>query len=210
MVFLKLLSCLGKVTACHSCLQCLISGQGKKLLDDDERDFSDDTRRILGEEISEDNYSLILPLTGPGEFIKQNESPPQSDDVKTSEVNYGWKKDSSGKWKKVDVRKFKQKISSRFQIVILDESDLLNDRFTFVERISQNALKTKFIFPMNDLDYVCKDRKVVARIMDDLQLSVGKAMPDTYNTDFNMETDESFSRIFFYGIGCVLLYVYVD
>ena len=59
----------------------------------------------------------------------------------------------------------------------------------------------------NYVDYVCKDRKVVARIMDDLQLSVGKAMPDTYNTDFNMETDESFSRIFFYGIGCVLLYV---
>jgi len=205
MVFLQLLSCLGKVTGCHSCLQCTISGVGKKLLDDDERDFSEETKSILREEMSEDNYSFVMPLVAPGDFIKANENPPKSNDVKTSEVNYGWKKGSSGKWKKVDVRKFKQNISSRFKIVILDEGDLLNDRFTLVERLTQDVLKTKYIFPMNDLDYVCKDRKVVAKIMDDLQLSVGKAMPDSYNSDFNMETDESFSRIFFYGIGCVLL-----
>lgn len=37
--------------------------------------------------------------------------------------------------------------------------------------------------------------------MKDLKLVAGEAFPMTYNSDFNMQTDESFSRIFFHGNG---------
>ena len=189
---------------CHCCLQCCISGVGKKILEDDDRDFHSETKRILENHMGKDNYTLVLPLFAPKTYV--DHVPDESDVVKTSELDYGWKKHGDG-WKKKGFRVFNQKVSKLLTISIPDESDLLNDKFTIIERLALDALGTKFIFPMNDLDYVCKDREVVTRIMKELLLCEGKAMPTTYNTDFNMETDDSFARIFFLGIGCVLLYV---
>jgi len=44
---------------------------------------------------------------------------------------------------------------------------------------------------------VLENDKVALALCEDLKLIPGQALPSTYNTDFNMITDESFSRIFF-------------
>ena len=43
------------------------------------------------------------------------------------------------------------------------------------------------------------------RMSKDLKFVPGEALPVTYNSDFNMKTDESFSRIFFNGIAAPLI-----
>ncbi len=171
-------------------------------LKDKDRNFSDDTKGVLSKL---DDYSLLLSLFFPPALIKGNENPKTSDLVKTSEVDQGWKKDGNGKWIKVKIKAFTKKISERFEIRMLGEDDLQNDTFSCIERLVLGALKSDFFFSLKDMDYVCKDREEASKIMEELLLVEGKALPKSYNSDFDMETDDSFSRIFFYGIGCVLL-----
>lgn len=163
--------CLGKVTLCHGCLQCCISGVGKKVLDDDDRDFHSETKQILEEEMGKDNFTLVMPLFGPKDFVEH--VPPESDDIKTSNLDYGWKKTDDG-WKQKNIRLFSEKVSNQFTISVPDEDDILNDKYTIIERITHEALTSKFFFPMNDLDYICKDREVVTRIMKELLLCEGQ------------------------------------
>lgn len=60
-------------------------------------------------------------------------------------------------------------------------------------------------FEMDDSSVKFSDKAQAHRISDDLEFVQGEALPLSYNTDFNMETDESFSRIFFHGIAAPLI-----
>jgi hypothetical protein len=66
------------------------------------------------------------------------------------------------------------------------------------------ALKNRIFFPLDDTDIEVSDEDA-AVLMNDLKMAEGQANFETYNTDFNMSTDESFSRIFFYGMGSALI-----
>lgn len=203
---LRIVLFVAKITGIRFLLRIVVSFVGKKILNDEERNFSDEAKSLILKQFADtdEDFTFINALVAPGIFIDQNENPIVSEELKSSEIDYGWKKDSLGKWIKGKVQTFTQKVSDRFVIKMLGQDDLMNNNFDFAEQLTMEVMKGKFLFPPTDLDYI-SDRKEATKIMNELGLSEGKAMPVTYNTDFNMETDESFSRIFFYGIGCVLL-----
>lgn len=51
-------------------------------------------------------------------------------------------------------------------------------------------MRNRLLLPLEDQDLVLGDDKLAERISDDLKFEMGKALPQTYNTDFNMLTDD--------------------
>ena len=100
-------------------------------MEDDDRDFHSETKRILKNEVGKDNYTLVLPLFAPKTYV--DHVPGESDIVKTSELDYGWKKHGDG-WKKKGFRVFNQKVRT----VVLEHD--------FVPIIVYQILLTKGLF----------------------------------------------------------------
>jgi hypothetical protein len=173
-----------------------------KLLDG--RELTAETKATL--KSLDDSVTIISVLTQPAAFIEENQDPKTDIDVKTEDINLGWEKtgDEFGDWKKGRVRQINHRISRNFSTTILGEDDLFT-KYTFIEKLTGIALRNRFILPLDDSDKQLDGDKQAAALLKDLKLTEGQALPETYNTDFNMNTDESFSRIFFYGMGSVLL-----
>ena len=64
---------------------------------------------------------------------------------------------------------------------------------------------TKKMFPLNDCIVKAPSDGESYRLLKELNLNEGKGMPKSYNSNFDLQSDESFSRMFFYGIGAPLL-----
>lgn len=60
-------------------------------------------------------------------------------------------------------------------------------------------------FPLSDRIVNGLSDEESSRLLKDLYLDEGRGMPKSYNKDFDLQSDESFSRMFFYGIGAPLL-----
>lgn len=169
----------------------------------DASDLDPETKRWLHK--IKDSTTIFAVKQADG-FIKEVQDPPTDADVKTELINLGWKKTGEGfdEWTKDRVMKISHNISPSFSTVILGQDDLFG-RYTILEKIVGVATRNRLLLPLEDHDLVLGDDELAARISDDLKFEMGKALPQTYNTDFNMLTDESFSRIFFYGMGSVLI-----
>lgn len=177
-------------------------------------------RRTLGDlhssELSQETKSIIESLgcsitmtaamVGPDRSIDENKNAPKDTDITTAKVDLGWKK--CGKefhdWVPASVKKVTQEISPNLSSVVLGEDDL-RTKYTWAEKLRGMIVRSTMIMPQVDSDLFFKDSDEAARFAKDLKLVEGEALPESYNSDFDMQTDESFSRIFFYGIGCVLL-----
>ena len=107
--------------------------------------------------------------------------------------------------KKKEVKEYKHEVSPSFTTYLLGQDDLFTN-YTCFEQCIGEFLRNKFLFPITDTAiYTDSDG-----ILTDLRIGEGQAQPTSYNTDFNMQTDESFSRIFFYGMGATLLAAQIE
>mmetsp|Transcript_8167 Transcript_8167/g.11665 ORF Transcript_8167/g.11665 Transcript_8167/m.11665 type:complete len:310 (-) Transcript_8167:912-1841(-) len=169
----------------------------------DEKDYSEETKKCLKE--IKDSITVAVVSTAE-KFIELNANPPKDTEVKTRDIDLAWKRNGDGfnDWRVDKVKSTYHNISQDFSTTILDEDDLFG-HYTLMEGIKAAAIRNRFLFPLEDQDIMLEDDEQAKRIMNDLKLVMGKALPITYNSDFNMLTDESFSRIFFYGMGAVLL-----
>jgi hypothetical protein len=165
--------------------------------------LTDKTKTLLNQ--TDDSALIAAVLSVPQTLIDKNENPKTDADVRTELVDLGWKKTGDGfdDWKKSRVRQMYHRFSKKFSTVILGEDDLFS-KYTFLEKLTGSALRNRIIFSLDDTDYKVSDEDA-AIAMIDLKMAEGQANPETYNIDFNMLTDESFSRIFFYGMGSALI-----
>ena len=165
----------------------------------DNADLKPETKELL-KKIGDSSTTLAVVT------LKDDEDPPTEADIKTEEINLGWKRtgDAFDDWEPAHVMKIKHDVSKTFSTVILGEDDLFG-KYTFIEKLIGRALRNRILLPLEDSNLMVKDEEKLASVLNDLKLEPGKALSTSYNTDFNMQTDESFSRIFFYGMGSVLL-----
>jgi hypothetical protein len=132
-----------------------------------------------------------------------NENPLTDADVYTRDVDLGWKKfgtEYDSNWRKIHLREIKHQISPNFKTHVLGEDDLFT-RYTCLEKTIAAVTRNTLIFPMKDTAVYTNSSEVLRAV----KLGEGQAQPTSYNTDFDMQSDESFSRIFFYGMGATLL-----
>jgi len=152
-----------------------------------------------------DPLTITSVATQPDSFIKLNENPSSNEGVRTQDVDLGWKKTGRNyddPWRKTDVKESEYQISPNFSTIILGEDDFFT-KYTCIESFVGKAVRNRILYPMKDTA-VYTDTDEILR---DLKLGAGEgqAIPASYNSDFGMLTDESFSRIFFYGMGATLL-----
>ncbi|KAL7564934.1 hypothetical protein ACA910_010332 [Epithemia clementina (nom. ined.)] len=161
--------------------------------------LSPDVKELL---LQMDSLTLLLSTTFPEKFIQANDNPQTDKDISTKEADLGWKKTGKGfsDWRRVGVKSINVKVSKQFKTSVLREDDFLGD-YTVLEEVAFSALRNRCLFSVDDIISFAPSDKILR----ELKLSEGQAMPTSYNTDFNMQTDESFSRIFFYGLGATLL-----
>lgn len=190
------------ISASCCCLTpCLVDCVAGNILDGKDS-IKPENKKILGQ-LGSATKTIITAL--PEELMGRNKNPPTDDRVRTKDVDLGWKKTGNGfnDWKQSRTKKILHNVSPNLSVDILEEDDLFT-KYTFIEKFTGRALRNKLLFPLEDSTiYVSSEE--AASIAEDLQLVEGQAQPVTYTTDFNMLTDESFSRIFFYGMGAVLL-----
>lgn len=168
------------------------------------KDISPSTRSILAKM---DPFTVLIAKTLPPNIIKEIENSQTNDDITTGEVDLGWKKSGEdfSDWKKTKQREFIKYVSPKFKTKVLREDDFYGE-LTLLERAGQWAMTSAFVFPMHDSAVFITDKEAT-QLAVDLDLVEGIALPDSYNTGFDMISDESFSRIFFYSLGAPLIAV---
>lgn len=171
-----------------------------------DKDLTDDTKEILRQ--IDDSVILRAAVVGPKEILKQNKKAPTHEDVKTELVDLGWKKNGTGwnNWRPYDrfIKKMNHDISPLFSTTVLNRDDFFTS-YTLKEKLIGCIGNSSRFFPLDDSDIDPPEGKEMNAFVEDLKFVQGETLPYTYTTDFNMKTDESFSRIFFNGMGCVLL-----
>jgi hypothetical protein len=155
-----------------------------------------------------DPLTCLFCLVQPPKIIAENtEAPHTSVDVETAMVDLGWRSIGDGfdEWEKVRVKVSYKKVSPSFSTMITLEGDFI-DGVSCMDSILNNGLKSSLIFPMKDTDdHVSID--VALQVFKDIDLTEGLGLPKSYNNGFDMLSDESFSRIFFYSLGAPLVAV---
>lgn len=150
-----------------------------------------------------DLLTITTVATAPQDFIDSNENPLTDADIETHEVDLGWRKigkSYDSQWVRTNVKDVHHQISPHFSADVLGEDDLFT-KYTCFEKFVGATLRNTVLFPMKDTAvYTDSDE-----ILRDVKLGEGQAQPKSYNSNFDMQSDESFSRIFFYGMGATLL-----
>lgn len=146
-----------------------------------------------------------LSINKKAQFKKRDD-----DDIETSECDLGWTKNGDGfdDWTPiVGFKTIDEKVSKNFTVTTLDEDDFFQKRegsgLEFLKKIIFKLYQ--MAFPLCDCIVKSPSDEVAAQLLKDLHLNVGMGMPESYNTNFDLQSDESFSRMFFYGIGAPLL-----
>lgn len=135
-----------------------------------------------------------------------------ADDIKTETIDLGWKKKGRkfSDWKKDPAKVTKMRMSDNRSISIITEDDTIG-KFTPAAKFANAFIKDRFIFPFYDRsDFFFNSNEEAQELLDDLKITVGEVLPTSYNTWGDMTTDESLTRIFFYGMGVVLVAMQLD
>jgi len=127
-------------------------------------------------------------------------------DLCTENVTAGWTKVAL-QWKKTEADADDLYVCPEWTTSILKEDDMTDNELTRAKLIVRKIFLSDTEFPIEDSDFCYADIAQAERVLNDLRLRPGQGFPATYNTDFNMQTDESFSRIFFHGMCAPLIFV---
>lgn len=169
------------------------------------RNISPETRSVLKEM---DALTLIALKTFPPSLIKSNLNPSTSKDIVTEEIDLGWKKIGKEfhgwKKKKNDVKLLKRNVSEKFSTYVLNEDDLFGS-YSCIDNLTNKGLSSTLLFPMKDKIELPISMEQAQYVAEDLDLVEGRALPTSYNSDFDMLSDESFSRTFFYSMFATLI-----
>lgn len=184
-----------------SCPECVTCPRLKRtIILSTMKGLSPESRSILKQM---DPLTLLALKILPSDIIEVNKDFKTNDDIKTEDVDLGWEKSGMGfnEWKKKnhDLELIERDVSSSFQASFLDEDDFFG-KFTCIDNITQKGMRSTCLFPMVDKVLVASSIDEAKQIAKDLKLVSGEALPETYNTDFDMQSDESFSRMFFYSL----------
>lgn len=186
----------------------------EKFAVDKDPNLSLETKLFLGE-VDCALTKAVATMAGP-KFVGEIADGGEGDDtwLKSEEVTMGWIK-VGPVYKKSHTPLFPLKISPKFQTSMLNRADIReNDTLEnvidgskqrLVLELARLAVTSDVIFPLDDSTIAFGDEAQALRIANDLLFAQGKALPLSFNTDFNMKTDKSFSRIFFHGIAAPLM-----
>ncbi len=173
--------------------------------------------KLLGADVTDKDTKKYLLQMDPLTLIslqmvlescnKINANPKKGTDIKTCETDLAWKKFGYGfsDWKRVHVRKYKHQVTDDFSIQILGEDDNFG-KYTCTESVIGKGTRSTKLFPMKDPIVYFDSKEHAEKFMKEVELAQGMGNPLSYNEkEFDMVSDESFSRIFFFGIGAPLL-----
>eukprot|EP00551_Chaetoceros_affinis_P006677 CAMPEP_0203670752 /NCGR_PEP_ID=MMETSP0090-20130426/6741_1 /ASSEMBLY_ACC=CAM_ASM_001088 /TAXON_ID=426623 /ORGANISM="Chaetoceros affinis, Strain CCMP159" /LENGTH=563 /DNA_ID=CAMNT_0050535681 /DNA_START=93 /DNA_END=1784 /DNA_ORIENTATION=- len=149
-----------------------------------------------------DPLTVVTCKVLPPQLENTNADPSTNLDICTTKVDLGWKKvgQNFDQWEKIpNVKKFYHTVSPKFTTFALGKDDFFG-RHTCIDNLINRGMSSTFIFPMQDKDYISPSLEETEQIVKDLTLVEGEALPMSYNSDFDMLSDESFSRTFFYSI----------
>lgn len=138
---------------------------------------------------------------------ENNANPKQGKDIECAETDLAWKKTGTGfgDWKRVFVKKITHQISDEFSIDILGEDDNFG-KYTCTDSLMGKGIRSTLLFPMRDPIEYFDSKEDAATLMKETELAQGMANPLSYcDQQFEMITDEGFSRIFFFGMGAPLI-----
>jgi len=166
--------------------------------------LSSRTRAILKQM---DPLTLVALKILPPSLVIANENAYTNDDIATEDIDLGWRKTGRGfdEWsKKTNTQLVKHQVSPKFTTFVLKEDDFFG-KYTCMDSLTNKGMSSTFLFPMQDRTVTIESEEVAKQVARDLDLVEGKALPVSYNSDFDMLTDESFSRIFFFSLGAPLV-----
>jgi len=125
-------------------------------------------------------------------------------DITTEGVSLGWTKPEgagfSGPWEEDELELEVTEITDSFSVTELPEDDFFGPLSLSFAMGGDFLLNSGF--EVIDSTVYFED-ETFDEVMEDLRID--QIMPPTYNTDFDMVSDESFSRMFFYGFGVPIL-----
>jgi len=155
-----------------------------------------------------DMYTKFLMKPAADGILRDKENPYAHTDIKTEDIDLGWKKVGAGflDWKKKRVKVKKYRISKFLSVDIVSEDDIHGKMKMFVS-LSQRILRFRCLFPLNDKPNLKFESNFDAQqMLEDLRITMGEGgiFPDSYNSWDEMTSDESLTRIFFYGMGAIL------
>lgn len=189
--------------ACPICVTC--PGLKKSIILATYNDITPETRSVLRQM---DPLTLAALKVLPPDLIKKNLDPWTNEDIETEHIDLGWKKTGPGfaDWKKVHTTRIPKRVSPKFSTCVLTEDEFFG-KYTCIDSVINKGMSSTCLLPMIDKTVFFDSPEHAARFAKDLDLVGGKALPETYNSDFDMLSDESFSRIFFYSLGAPLVAV---
>jgi len=184
------------------CCSCVGSGLVKLIGPDIDDNASRDTFNKL------DTYTkfMIKPITDG--ILRDKEKPFADSDIKTEDIDLGWKKAGAGflDWKKKTVKVTKHKISKFLSVDIISEDDTFG-KLGFSTSIFFRILRCSCLFPLNDKpDLKFESNFDAQQMLENLRITMGEGgiFPESYNSWDEMTSDKSLTRIFFYGMGAML------
>lgn len=153
---------------------------------------------------------MTAVASAPQYYIDKNQHPLTDEDIETQKVDLGWRKRGKkydSKWRRRPVKEYLYCISPNFSASVLVEDDFLSKYVGYL-KVYGSTLRNTIIFPMDDT--TVHTDWADDSLLRDVKLGEGQALPESFNTNFDMQCDESFSRIFFYGMGATLLVAHDD
>lgn len=153
-----------------------------------------------------DPFTVFASAAFPGNLIGATTGSDR--DVFTSNITVGWEKTGDGfdDWEQdVDTPETVRLTREDFQIVTLDVDDFRGPISAFDEILTQ-SLQNGLAF--SDATVYADSLDQADQLAEDLMYlpeGEGSALRPSYNTDFDMISDESFSRVMFHSLGAPVL-----
>ncbi|GAB5368252.1 hypothetical protein AAMO2058_001303100 [Amorphochlora amoebiformis] len=149
-----------------------------------------------------DKYTLILINKFPAKVIEANHNKKGGvhTDLSKASTTHGWKETKKG-WvkKKAKVQAIiKIGKGDSFKFPILEDAHFGKTKFS--ERLIRKLIRFETLFPLQDT-YIDVSPAAVDKLLVDLKLAPGMAMPRARHDFAEMESNSSMSRLFFYGPG---------
>ena len=159
------------------------------------------TKLIMSEHLGKDPLLIIGAVLFPKIVMYESEHAPTHEDVQTTKQTLGWESHEKSDLPKTISRR----VTRSLVVELLKISDMNGFEYKWWMWLLGRVIRSKSVLPKKDLHYVEHDEEIVKNLLTDIDLVEGKAISKSYNKNFDMQSDESFSRIFFYSIGSVLL-----
>lgn len=156
-----------------------------------------------------DTFTKVMMKPLRNSILATIKEPYVHSDIVTYNTDLGWEKNGNefSDWKKKAAKATANRISDSFSVNIIKEDDTIG-KMPFPARILFRIMRFRLLFPVTDKPGLFfKSNEDAQRLLNSLKITMGEGgiLPQSYNTWEDMTTDDSLTRIFFYGIGAILM-----